>query len=73
MTRATLSVGAIDRRELLKVGAAALAVAPVSASLAGAADMKRIGVGQPDRTADFYQGFMNAVQTEAKARGYEIL
>lgn len=38
-----------------------------------AAELKRIGVGQPDRTADFYQGFINAVQDEAKKRGYEIL
>ena len=73
MTRAILSTGAKDRRGLLKAGAAVLAVAPATWRLAGAADMKRIGVGQPDRTADFYQGFMNAVQTEAKARGYEIL
>ena len=73
MIRTILSAAAIDRRKLLKAGAAALAVAPATLRLAGAADMKRIGVGQPDRTADFYQGFMNAVQTEAKARGYEIL
>ena len=59
--------------QLVTAGAAILAVAPATLRSAGAADMKRIGVGQPDRTADFYQGFMNAVQTEAKARGYEAV
>jgi ribose transport system substrate-binding protein len=64
----------VDRRTLLQ-GVAALAAA---ASLAGtrplwAAGKKRIGVGQPDRTADFYQGFIKAVQAEADKLGYEIV
>ena len=65
---------ALDRRSLMQGGAALVA----AASLAGvrpvlAAGKKRIGVGQPDRTADFYQGFIKAVQAEADKRGYEIV
>ena len=34
---------------------------------------KKIGVAQPDRTADFYHGFINSVHQEADKLGYEIL
>jgi ribose transport system substrate-binding protein len=62
-----------DRRLLIK-GSAVLAASSTLVGLpAFAAGKKRIGVGQPDRTADFYHGFINAVHQEADKLGYEIL
>jgi ribose transport system substrate-binding protein len=61
------------RRLLLQAGAALASTGALLRPRGAQAAPKRIGVGQPDRTADFYQGFINAVQDEAKKRGYEIL
>jgi ribose transport system substrate-binding protein len=74
MTAKIVPPANISRRKLLQGGATLVAAAPLlQIRRVRAAELKRIGVGQPDRTADFYQGFMNAVQDEAKKRGYEIL
>jgi ribose transport system substrate-binding protein len=72
MTAKSVLAEHLSRRLLLQ-GSAALATAGTLLRGARGAAPKRIGVGQPDRTADFYQGFINAVQDEAKRRGYEIL
>lgn len=72
------AAGGVGRRTFLgAVGRTGLAVL---GSWAGAGRVataqskpKRIGVGQPARTADFYQGFINAVEERAKQLGYEIL
>lgn len=64
----------LDRRRLIKSGALLAASATLAGIPALAADKrKRIGVGQPDRTADFYHGFINAVHQEADKLGYDIL
>jgi ribose transport system substrate-binding protein len=63
----------LDRRTLVKGGAAVLAATSLAGAPVLAQAKKRIGVGQPDRTADFYQGFIRAVQEEADKRGYEIV
>jgi ABC-type sugar transport system substrate-binding protein len=63
----------VHRRGFIK-GAAVAAVASTMPSLrAFAAGKKKIGVAQPDRTADFYHGFINSVHQEADKLGYEIL
>lgn len=72
MTNKILAVFA--RRQFLKGGAAALAAASLLPNgAARAAGKKRIGVAQPDRTADFYRGFISSVHQEADKLGYEIL
>ena len=63
----------LDRRRFIKSGAIAAASAALARAPATAAARKRIGVGQPDRTADFYHGFINAVHQEADKLGYDIL
>lgn len=68
----------VDRRTLLRIiGGTSLATvgswAFTSAVATAQSKPKRIGVGQPARTADFYQGFINAVEERAKQLGYEIL
>jgi ABC-type sugar transport system substrate-binding protein len=63
----------LDRRRLIKSAALVAATAALSGAPALAAARKRIGVGQPDRTADFYHGFINAVHQEADKLGYDIL
>jgi ribose transport system substrate-binding protein len=62
-----------DRRIVVKGGAAIAAVLAVPGRRACAAGKKRIGVAQPDRTADFYHGFINAAHEEADKLGYEIM
>jgi ribose transport system substrate-binding protein len=63
----------VNRRDIIK-GGALLAASGILASVPLlAAEKKRIGVAQPDRTADFYHGFINAVHQEADKLGYEIL
>jgi ribose transport system substrate-binding protein len=65
---------AIDRRSVMQGGVALVAAASATGLRpVFAAAKKRIGVGQPDRTADFYQGFIRAVQAEADKRGSEIV
>ena len=63
----------LDRRRVMQGGVALLATAAVARSVPALAAAKRIGVGQPDRTADFYQGFINAAKEEATKLGYEIV
>ena len=63
----------LDRRRVMQGGVALLATAAVARSVPSLAAAKRIGVGQPDRTAEFYQGFMNAVKQEASRLGYEVV
>ena len=64
----------VNRRHLIKGGVLLTAAATLGGGRAFAADAgKRIGVGQPDRTADFYHGFINAVHQEADKLGYDIL
>jgi ABC-type sugar transport system substrate-binding protein len=63
----------IDRRTVIRSGVALLALGSLARGREAAAAAKRIGVGQPDRTADFYQGFIRAVQAEADKHGYQIL
>jgi ribose transport system substrate-binding protein len=63
----------VDRR-LFTIGGTLLAASGILASVPMfAAGKKRVGVAQPDRTADFYHGFINAVHQEADKLGYEIL
>jgi ribose transport system substrate-binding protein len=74
----------IDRRSFLTwVGGSTAALLSASSlaallfesevSAASAAGTKVLGVGQPDRTADFYGGFLRSIKSEAKKRGWEIL
>src|SRR5262249_2533725 len=63
----------LDRRRVMQGGVALLATAAVARPVQRMGAAKRIGVGQPDRTAEFYQGFMNAVKEEAKRLGYEVV
>src|ERR1700729_893802 len=63
---------AIKRRRLLQATAAGLAMSAIGRAPAFAAS-KRIAIAHPDRTANFYQGFMNSALTEAKKYDYEIL
>lgn len=64
----------VDRRRVMQGGAAVFATASIAGMLPARAETKkRIGVGQPDRTADFYQGFMDSVLAEADKRGYEVV
>jgi ribose transport system substrate-binding protein len=78
-----LASGTIDRRGILaRIGGAAATLVTAStitglfdqldAATAGAAQ-KVLGVGQPDRTADFYPGFLKAIESEAAKRGWSIL
>jgi ribose transport system substrate-binding protein len=68
-----LTVPGLDRRRFIKSGALLAASGTLVGLPAFAAGKKRIGVGQPDRTADFYHGFINAVHAKADELGYEIL
>jgi ABC-type sugar transport system substrate-binding protein len=63
----------LARRHLIKSGALLAASATLGGRRAFAEKRKRIGVGQPDRTADFYKGFITAVHQEADKLGYDIL
>jgi ribose transport system substrate-binding protein len=63
----------LDRRWLIKLSTASLATAALGRSRAFAADRKRIAIAHPDRTANFYQGFMNSALEEAKKYDYEVL
>lgn len=63
----------VSRRDLMKTGAAMLAASSLAGVLPARAAAKRIGVAQPDRTADLYHGLITAVKDEAAKRGYEIL
>lgn len=67
--------GSLSRRDLMKLSAAGTAAAGLGllAGPAWAADRKRIAIAQPDRTAAYYQGFMNAAKKEADKYNYEIL
>jgi ribose transport system substrate-binding protein len=53
-------------------GAAAAGLGLMGAP-ARAEEKKRIAIGQPDRTAAYYQGFINAAKKETEKYGYEIL
>jgi ABC-type sugar transport system substrate-binding protein len=63
----------VDRRDFIKRAAVFTAATTLPRLRALAAGKKRIGVAQPDRTADFYHGFINAVHGEADKLGYEVL
>jgi len=63
----------VDRRRFIQGAAVFAAAASLPALRALAAGKKKIGVAQPDRTADFYKGFINSVHQEADKLGYEIL
>ncbi len=62
----------VKRRRLLQASAAGLAMSAIGRSPAFAAS-KRIAIAHPDRTANFYQGFMNSALQEAKKYDYEVL
>jgi ribose transport system substrate-binding protein len=76
-------LGPIDRRDFLtRMGGAAAALVGASTvtgmfdqldTMTARAAQKVLGVGQPDRTADFYPGFMRVIMQEAKKRGWRIL
>jgi ribose transport system substrate-binding protein len=61
------------RRHIIKAGGLIAASSLLPGLPARAAAKKRIGFGQPDRTADFFHGFINAVHGEADRLGYEVL
>ena len=63
----------VDRRRFIQGAAVFAAAGSLPALRALAAGKKKIGVAQPDRTADFYKGFINSVHQEADKLGYEIL
>ena len=67
----------ITRRNVMKLSGAGLAAAGLAwaggARALAAEGPKRIAIGHPDRTANFYQGFMNAAIGQAEKYGYEIL
>jgi ribose transport system substrate-binding protein len=63
----------VDRRQLIKGGALFAVSSVLQRGPALAAGKKRIGVAQPDRTADFYRGFISSVHQEADKLGYEIM
>ena len=62
-----------NRRVFIKGAAAVATFGALPVLRAEAAAKKKIGVAQPDRTADFYHGFINSVHQEADKLGYEIL
>jgi ribose transport system substrate-binding protein len=66
-------MGSLGRRRLLRLSAAGIALAGVAHTQARAEDAKRIAIAHPDRTANFYQGFMNSALDEAKKFNYEVL
>lgn len=62
----------LDRRRFIKSGALPTASGTLLSPTTLTADRKkRIGVGQPDRTAELYRGFVYAVHAEADELGYE--
>src|SRR6516164_664214 len=61
------------RRVFIRGAAAVTIFGALPFLRADAAAKKKIGVAQPDRTADFYHGFINSVHQEADKLGYEIL
>lgn len=64
----------VSRRTLLKTAGAGLAATMLDMrSPASAAARRRIAFGQGDRSANYYQGLMNAVQERAAKYDYEIL
>jgi ribose transport system substrate-binding protein len=63
----------LDRRRFIKGATVAAGASTMPGLRALAAGKKKIGVAQPDRTADFYHGFINSVHQEANKLGYEIL
>lgn len=75
--------GTIDRRGFLtRVGGAAATLVTASTvsglfdqldAVTVHAQQKLLGVGQPDRTADFYPGFLKVIKSEAGKRGWSIL
>ena len=68
-------LGSVSRRDLMKLSAAGSAA--LGLGLLGlpaqAEQKKRIAIGQPDRTAAYYQGFINAAKKQADEYGYELL
>ena len=66
----------VNRRDILRLSGAGIAAAGLGLGTAGkalGAEKKRIAIGHPDRTANFYQGFINAALKEADKYGYEVL
>src|SRR5262245_1747020 len=73
MSDSTTVSTTVGRRRVMQGGVALLATASVARSLPSLAAAKRIGLGQPDRTAELYKGLMDAIEVEAKRLGYETV